>query len=70
KKKEERKNLRHVLTSFTDIDYSSLRLSQLVETISKKPIPPHVKALTLEMCVNDRNDEEVEVPYVRLVIRK
>ncbi|KAF0354769.1 ubiquitin-activating emzyme E1 [Gigaspora margarita] len=55
KKKEERKNM---------------KLSQLVETISKKPIPPHVKALTLEMCVNDRNDEEVEVPYVRLVIRK
>ncbi|CAG8514816.1 14374_t:CDS:2, partial [Gigaspora rosea] len=39
-KREERKNM---------------KLSQLVENISKKPIPPHVKALTLEMCVNDRN---------------
>ncbi|CAG8481622.1 2631_t:CDS:10 [Diversispora eburnea] len=54
KRREERKNM---------------KLSQLVETVSKKPIPPHVKALTLEMCVNDRNGEDVEVPYVRLVIR-
>ncbi|GES96720.1 ubiquitin-activating enzyme E1 [Rhizophagus clarus] len=54
KKKDERKNM---------------RLSELVESIAKKPIPQHVKALTLEMVVNDRNDEDVEVPYVRLVIR-
>lgn len=37
------------------------RLSELVESIAKKPIPPHVKALTLEMVVNDRNEEDVEV---------
>ncbi|RGB35422.1 ubiquitin-activating emzyme E1 [Rhizophagus diaphanus] len=55
KKREERKNM---------------RLSELVESIAKKPIPPHVKALTLEMVVNDRNEEDVEVPYVRLVIRQ
>ncbi|CAG8556263.1 1888_t:CDS:10 [Funneliformis caledonium] len=54
KKREERKNM---------------RLSELVESISKKPVPPHVKALTLEMVVNDRDGEDVEVPYVRLVIR-
>ncbi|CAG8452464.1 12540_t:CDS:10 [Ambispora gerdemannii] len=55
KRKEERKNM---------------KMSKLVELISKKPIPPHVKALTLEMCVNDRENEDVEVPYVRLVIRE
>ncbi|CAI2176207.1 9623_t:CDS:10 [Funneliformis geosporum] len=54
KKREERKNM---------------RLSELVESISKKPVPPHVKALTLEMVVNDRSGEDVEVPYVRLAIR-
>jgi len=54
KKKEDRKNM---------------RLSELVESIAKKPVPPHVKALTLEMVVNDRDGEDVEVPYVRLAIR-
>ena len=39
------------------------RLSELVESIAKKPIPPHVKALTLEMVVNDRDGEDVEVNY-------
>jgi len=46
-----------------------MRLSELVESIAKKPVPPHVKALTLEMVVNDRDGEDVEVPYVRLAIR-
>ncbi|RIA93556.1 ubiquitin-activating emzyme E1 [Glomus cerebriforme] len=55
RKKEERKNM---------------RLSELVESIAKKPIPTHVKALTLEMVVNDRDGEDVEVPYVRLAIRQ
>jgi ubiquitin-activating enzyme E1 len=46
-----------------------LRISQLVETITKKPIPPHVKFLVVEMCVNDRDGEDAEVPYVRLRIQ-
>ncbi|CAJ0755253.1 721_t:CDS:10 [Entrophospora sp. SA101] len=37
-----------------------MRISRLIETISKKPVPPHVRALVLEMCVNDRNEEDVE----------
>jgi ubiquitin-activating enzyme E1 len=32
-----------------------------VELIAKKPIPSHVKALTIEMVVNDRDGEDVEV---------
>jgi len=47
----------------------NMKISTLVETISKKPIPDHVKSLVLELCVNDKNDEDVEVPYVRVVIR-
>ncbi|KAJ1980774.1 E1 ubiquitin-activating protein [Dimargaris cristalligena] len=46
-----------------------MKMSQLVEAVSKKPIPPHVKSIVLEMCVNDRDGEDVEVPYVRLTIR-
>ncbi|KAG0169689.1 SPS-sensor component ptr3 [Apophysomyces sp. BC1034] len=47
----------------------SMRLSKLVETVSKKPIPPHVKALIFEVCTNDSEGEDVEVPYVRVKIR-
>jgi len=47
----------------------NMKISTLVETVSKKPIPDHVKSLVLELCVNDKNDEDVEVPYVRVVIR-
>jgi len=48
----------------------NMKISTLVETVSKKPIPDHVKSLVLELCVNDKNDEDVEVPYVRVVIRQ
>ncbi|GAA6025000.1 hypothetical protein JCM10207_002110, partial [Rhodosporidiobolus poonsookiae] len=50
-------------------------LSQLVETVSKKPIPPHVKDVVFEMMVNtipendDEEEEDVEVPYVKVRIR-
>ncbi len=37
-----------------------------MESISKKPIPAHVKSLVLEICVNDRDGEDVEVPYIKL----
>ncbi|ORY90353.1 ubiquitin-activating emzyme E1 [Syncephalastrum racemosum] len=47
----------------------AMKLSKLVESVSKKPIPPHVKALIFEVCVNDADDEDVEVPYVRVQIR-
>ncbi|XP_015770174.1 PREDICTED: LOW QUALITY PROTEIN: ubiquitin-like modifier-activating enzyme 1 [Acropora digitifera] len=40
-----------------------------VETISKKKIKPYVKALVLELCCNDKEGEDVEVPYVRYVFR-
>jgi ubiquitin-activating enzyme E1 len=33
-------------------------MSKLIE---KKPIPPHVKAVVVEICVNDRDDEDVDV---------
>ncbi|KAJ3116694.1 SPS-sensor component ptr3 [Phlyctochytrium bullatum] len=46
-----------------------LPMSQLVETVSRKPVPPHVKYLVLEICVNDKEGEDVEVPYVRIKIR-
>jgi len=46
-----------------------LKISKLVETVSKKAIPAHAKSLVLEMCVNDAEGEDVEVPYLRIVIK-
>ncbi|TFK55878.1 ubiquitin activating enzyme [Heliocybe sulcata] len=44
-----------------------MKFSKLVEQVSKKPIPPHVKHLIVEVMVSDENDEDVEVPF--LVVR-
>lgn len=44
-------------------------ISSLVETISKKPIPPHVKYITLEIMAEDETEEDVEVPFVMLKVR-
>ncbi|KAK4696125.1 ubiquitin-activating enzyme E1, partial [Lecanoromycetidae sp. Uapishka_2] len=51
-------------------DRLAMNLSQLVETISKKPIPSHQKNVIFEMTVEDKDEEDVEVPYVMLKLRK
>ncbi|KAJ7468083.1 ubiquitin activating enzyme [Mycena latifolia] len=47
--------------------YSAERLpmkySKLVEAVSKKPIPPHVKHLVGHVLVYNEDDEDVEVPF-------
>ena len=43
-------------------------LSEVVKKVSKKKIPPYVKALVLELCVNDKDGEDVEVPYVKYIL--
>jgi ubiquitin-activating enzyme E1 len=45
------------------------RMVELVELISKKPVPAHVKSLVLEVCVNDKDGEDVEVPYIQLRVK-
>jgi len=40
-------------------------ISQTVEKVSKKKIKPHVRHLVLELCCNDAEGEDVEVPYVK-----
>ncbi|GAA5966053.1 hypothetical protein JCM8115_004913 [Rhodotorula mucilaginosa] len=45
-------------------------LSTLVETVSKKPIPSHVRDIVFEIMVNDMDtDEDVEVPYLKVRVR-
>lgn len=46
------------------------RLSELVETISKKPIPEHQKNVIFEITAEDITEEDVEIPYVMLKLGK
>jgi ubiquitin-activating enzyme E1 len=50
-------------------DRMNLKLSQLVETVSKKQIPEHQKEVIFEMVAEDLDDEDVEVPYIKVKIR-
>ncbi|XP_066919835.1 ubiquitin-like modifier-activating enzyme 1 [Clytia hemisphaerica] len=40
-------------------------ISKTVEKVSKKKIKPHQKILVLELCCNDKDGEDVDVPYVK-----
>ncbi|KAI8895600.1 hypothetical protein BC833DRAFT_600708 [Globomyces pollinis-pini] len=46
-----------------------LLITEVMEVISKKAMEGHVDYLTLEMCVNDRDGEDVEVPSVVLYLK-
>jgi ubiquitin-activating enzyme E1 len=45
-----------------------LNMTEVVKKVSKKKLEPHVKALTFEICCNDKDGEDVEVPYVRYTL--
>lgn len=51
-------------------DRLTMKLSELVETISKKPIPSHQKNVIFEVCVDDQDGEDVEVPYIMMKLDK
>lgn len=46
----------------------NLNMSEVVRKVSKKKLEPHVKALVFELCCNDKNGEDVEIPYVRYTL--
>lgn len=48
----------------------AMKISDLVATVSKKPIEPHVTHLTLEIMADDRQGEDVEVPSVSVRLHK
>ena len=50
-------------------DRLPLKMSELVATVSKKPIPEHQKNVIFEMTVEDQNEEDVEVPYVMVKMK-
>lgn len=43
-----------------------MKLSELVEAISKKPVPEHQKNVIFEICADDETGEDVEVPYIMM----
>lgn len=45
-----------------------LPMSEVVKKVSKKKLEPHVKALVFELCCNDDEGNDVEVPYVRYTL--
>ncbi|KAM0488109.1 hypothetical protein ACHAP7_001099 [Fusarium lateritium] len=46
----------------------AMKLSKLVETISKKPIPSHQKEVIFEIVAEDLAEEDVEVPYIKVKV--
>lgn len=38
-------------------------MSTVIEMVSKRPIPPHLKNITLEIMAENRDEEDVEVRY-------
>ena len=47
-----------------------MRMSEIVEQVTKSPVPSYVNALVLEICASDDNDEDCEVPYVYMNVRE
>ncbi|XP_054272090.1 ubiquitin-like modifier-activating enzyme 1 [Macrosteles quadrilineatus] len=46
----------------------NLPMSEVVRKVSKKKLESHVKALVFELCCNDTDGNDVEVPYVRYTL--
>ena len=40
-------------------------MSEVVEKVSNKKLPPHARCLVFELCCNDESGEDVEVPFVQ-----
>jgi ubiquitin-activating enzyme E1 len=47
----------------------AMKISDAVKTVGKREIGAHEKYFTLDICVNDEEDEDQEVPYVRYRFR-
>jgi len=63
----------YLLLSSCDLTLANIyfyRMSKLVETISKKPVPEHQKNIIFEVTAEDQNEEDVEIPYVMVKLRK
>uniref|UniRef100_A0A2A4K8C9 E1 ubiquitin-activating enzyme n=1 Tax=Heliothis virescens TaxID=7102 RepID=A0A2A4K8C9_HELVI len=46
----------------------NMPMSEVVTKVSKKKLEPHVKALVFELCCNNADGDDVEVPYVQYTL--
>ncbi|EPQ25827.1 uncharacterized protein PFL1_06924 [Pseudozyma flocculosa PF-1] len=46
-----------------------MRMSELIETVSKKPIPAHATRVIVEVMADDAEGEDVEVPFVVVKVK-
>ena len=44
------------------------KVSEVCADVSNKKIPDYSRCLTLEICCNDADGEDVEVPFVQYVL--
>ncbi|GMF60860.1 unnamed protein product [[Candida] boidinii] len=47
-----------------------LKLTDLIETVSKRTIGSHERTLIFEICVEDKDEEDVDVPYICLYLKE
>ncbi|KAJ2852378.1 E1 ubiquitin-activating protein [Coemansia brasiliensis] len=47
----------------------AMKASEAIVAVTKEEIPAHVKWVTLEVCCEDEDEEDVEVPSIRVKIR-
>lgn len=47
---------------------ANMTITELIKSVTKKDLPSHVKTLILEICTDDKNGEDVEVPYVTITL--
>ncbi len=45
-------------------------MSELVATVSRKPVPAHQKNVIFEVTAEDQTEEDVEIPYVMVKLDK
>ena len=48
---------------------TNVRMSKLVEHVSKKAVPDHQKNVIFEITAEDQNEEDVEIPYVMVTLK-
>jgi ubiquitin-activating enzyme E1 len=46
----------------------TMQMEEVVRKVSKRNIAPHERALVFEICCDNDEDEDVEVPYVRYTL--
>ena len=60
---------RCLIQSFNCLLSISLRLSKVAESTMKTKLGAHVRNLVLDICCNDKDGEDLDVPYIKYNFR-